>query len=188
MNYWPAEAANLEEMHYPLIDMIHELSETGKETARTIYGCNGWVAHHNTDIWRITRAIDGPTGIWPSGSAWLSQHLWEKYNFNGDTDYLKSVYPILKEASQFYLDFLIEEPTHKWLAVSPENAPYTARKQWKVITADATLDNQLLYDLFSKTILATRILEQDNQFIGQLASVLNRLPPMQIGRLGQLQE
>jgi len=192
MNYWPAEVTNLAEMHTPLIDMIRDLSETGKETARTMYGCQGWVTHHNTDIWRITGAIDGPAGIWPCGSAWLSQHLWEKYLYNGDKDYLRDVYPILKDASFFYLDFLIEEPTHQWLvispSISPENAPYAVRKQWKVITAGATLDNQLMFDLFSKTILSAQILGKDGALVKQLEMAISKLPAMQIGRFGQLQE
>lgn len=192
MNYWPAEVTNLTEMHTPLIDMIRDLSETGKETARTMYGCQGWVTHHNTDIWRITGAIDGPAGIWPCGSAWLSQHLWEKYLYNGDKDYLRDIYPILKDASLFYLDFLIEEPTHQWLVVSPsispENAPYAVRKQWKVITTGATLDNQLMFDLFSKTILSAQILGKDEALVKQLEMAISKLPPMQIGRFGQLQE
>jgi alpha-L-fucosidase 2 len=192
MNYWPAEVTNLAEMHQPLMDMIKNLSITGRQTARSMYNCNGWVAHHNTDIWRSTGAIDGPTGIWPMGSAWLSQHLWEKYAYNGDKKFLKSVYPTLKEACLFYLDFLVEEPTHKWLvispSVSPENAPYSVRKQWKVITAGATMDNQLIFDLFSKTINTAKILGKDNEFVNTLLLTRDKLAPMQIGRFGQLQE
>jgi alpha-L-fucosidase 2 len=192
MNYWPAEVTNLGEMHEPLMQMIRDLSQTGKETAQKMYGCHGWVAHHNTDLWRFTGAIDGPTGIWPSGSAWLSQHLWDKYIFTGDKVFLKSVYPIMKNAAQFYLDFLIEEPIHKWLvispSVSPENAPYSIRKQWKIITAGATHDNQLMFDLFTRTIRAAQILKQDKSFTESLQTALTKLPPMQIGRFGQLQE
>jgi alpha-L-fucosidase 2 len=192
MNYWPAEVTNLSEMHQPLMDMIKDLSITGRQTARSMYNCNGWVAHHNTDIWRSTGAIDGPTGIWPMGSAWLSQHLWEKYTYNGDKKFLKSVYPILKEACLFYLDFLVEEPIHKWLvispSISPENAPYSVRKQWKVITAGTTMDNQLIFDLFSKTINAAKILGKDNEFANTLLLTRDKLPPMQIGQFGQLQE
>jgi alpha-L-fucosidase 2 len=172
--------------------MVKDLSVTGKETAEKMYGCKGWVAHHNTDIWRFTGAIDGPPGLWPCGSAWLSQHLWEKYMFSGDTAYLASVYPALKEASQFYLDFLVEEPVHKWLVVSPsmspENAPYIIRQQWNVIAAGTTLDNQLVWDLFSKTILASELLNKDAGFTAKLKSTMLKLPPMQIGKHGQLQE
>ena len=192
MNYWPAEVTNLTELHEPLITMVKELSVTGQETARKMYNAKGWVAHHNTDIWRFTGAIDGAPGLWPCGGAWLSQHLWEKYAFNGDTNYLAAVFPALKGASRFFLDFLSEEPTHKWLVVSPsmspENAPYMIRKQWKVITAGTTLDNQLVFDLFSKTIEAAIILKSDKQLIDSLQIALSKLPPMQIGRFGQLQE
>ncbi|MEO6229019.1 MAG: glycoside hydrolase N-terminal domain-containing protein [Ferruginibacter sp.] len=192
MNYWPAEVTNLSEMHDPLIDMVKELSETGKQTARTMYNANGWVVHHNTDIWRFNGAIDGATGLWPCGGAWLSQHLWDKYIFNGDKNYLTSVYPILIGACRFFLDFLIEEPVHKWLVVSPsispENAPYMIRQQWKVITAGATLDNQLVFDLFSKAIEAAGILKSDNALVDSLKTAIAKLPPMQIGKFGQLQE
>lgn len=192
MNYWPAEVTNLTETHEPLIDMIKDLSVTGKETAKKMYGSRGWMAHHNTDIWRFTGAIDGPAGLWPTGGAWLSQHLWEKYMFSGDTTYLSTIYPILKEASQFFLDFLIEEPSHKWLVVSPsmspENAPFKIRQQWKVIAAGVTLDNQLVFDLFSKTARAAEMLKKDSEFTTTLNAAIRKLPPMQIGKYGQLQE
>lgn len=192
MNYWPAEVTNLSETHDPLVSMIKDLSVSGRETAKNMYNCRGWVAHHNTDIWRFTGAIDGHTGIWPMGSAWLSQHLWEKYIFSGNKSFLEAVYPVMKEASLFYLDFLIEEPRHKWLVVSPstspENAPYQVRQQWKLITAGATMDNQLVFDLFTKTIAAASILKKDTMFSQNLHAALKKLPPMQIGKHGQLQE
>lgn len=190
MNYWPAEKCNLPEMHEPLIQMIKELSETGRQTAKTMYGCNGWVAHHNTDIWRISGVVDGAFwGMWPMGSAWLSQHLWEKYLYNGDLQYLESVYPVMKSACEFYQDFLVEEPTHKWLVVtpsiSPENAP---AGHGTSVTAGTTMDNQILFDLFTKTIKTARLLKKDDAFVSDLQKILDRLPPMQIGKFGQLQE
>jgi alpha-L-fucosidase 2 len=190
MNYWPAEKCNLTEMHEPLVKMIKELSETGKETAKVMYGSNGWVAHHNTDIWRITGVVDfADAGQWPMGGAWLSQHLWEKYIYSGDVKYLESVYPILKSACEFYKDFLIEEPTHKWLvvspSVSPENTPSGHRS---ALVAGATIDNQLLFDLLTKTIRAAKLLNKDQALMADFQKILDRLPPMQIGRLGQLQE
>ena len=192
MNYWPSEVTNLTEMHEPLITMIKELSETGKQTAHSMYNADGWVAHHNTDIWRFNGAIDGSPGLWTTGGAWLSQHLWEKFLFNCDTTYLLSVYPALKGASRFFIDFLVEEPVHKWLVVSPsmspENAPYMIRKQWKVIAAGTTLDNQLVFDLFSKTIFAAKVLQSDKDLVDLLQIALAKLPPMQIGKYGQLQE
>jgi len=192
MNYWPAEVTNLAETHQSLIEMVKDLSVTGQETAKTMYNARGWVLHHNTDLWRFNGAIDGSPGLWPNGGAWLSQHLWEKYAFSGDKSYLATVYPALRGAAQFYLDFLIEEPTHKWLVVSPsmspENAPYMTRKQWVVIAAGTTMDNQLVFDLFTKTILAAKILKQDSKLIAQLEATIKRLAPMQVGKYGQLQE
>ena len=114
MNYWLAEETNLPEMHEPLIQMVKELSETGRETARVMYGCDGWVAHHNTDIWRITGPVDAvSSAMWPMGGVWLSRQLWDRYLYSGEKKYLGSVYPALKGAAQFCLDFLVEEPTHK---------------------------------------------------------------------------
>jgi alpha-L-fucosidase 2 len=157
-----------------------------------MYNAKGWVLHHNTDLWRFNGAIDGAPGLWPMGGAWLCQHLWEKYLFNGDKEYLKSVYPVMKGAAEFLCDFLIEEPSHQWLVVSPsispENAPYSIRQKWVCITAGTTMDNLLTFDLFTKTIKAAEILNTDKQFAKQLTEKLKRLPPMQIGQHGQLQE
>jgi alpha-L-fucosidase 2 len=190
MNYWPSEVTNLTEMNEPLIKMVQELSETGKKAAMDMYGANGWVVHHNTDIWRINGPVDGAFwGMWPMGGAWLSQHLFDKYEFNGDKQYLKNVYPSMKEASLFFLDFLVEEPLHKWLVVcpsiSPENAPSAHGQS---ITAGATMDNQLVFDLFSKTIKVAEILKTDKELASKIKDALKRLPPMQIGKWGQLQE
>ncbi len=128
MNYWPAEEANLAEMHEPLVQMIKDLSVTGQETARVMYGARGWVVHHNTDLWRITGPVDGIySAMWPMGGAWFCRHLWERYLYSGDVTYLSSVYPAMKSAAQFYLDFLVEEPEHKWLVVTPSMSRRTAR-------------------------------------------------------------
>ena len=191
MNYWPSESTNLTEMNEPLVQMIKELSQTGQKTANDMYGANGWAVHHNTDIWRMTGPIDGAFwGQWPMGGAWLSQHLWEKYAYNGDTDYLKSVYPVMKGAVEFFLSFLVEEPQRHWLVVcpsiSPENAPSVHPRV--SIAAGTTMDNQLLFDLFTKTIKAAEILKTDKPFVEEIEVALKRLPPMQIGKWGQLQE
>lgn len=192
MNYWPAEITNLAEFHEPLIEMVKELSEAGRKTARDMYDSEGWVMHHNTDIWRMTGAIDGSYwGMWPMGGVWLSQHLFDKYDFSGDEEFLKSVYPIVKEASKFYMDFMIHEPENNWLVVSPsispEHAP-TAHPE-SSLTYGATMDNQLIFDLFSKTAKAAEILgDDDKEFIAELNEKLQQLPPMQIGSWGQLQE
>jgi alpha-L-fucosidase 2 len=191
MNYWPSEITNLTEMNEPLIQMIRELSKTGRQTAKDMYGAEGWVLHHNTDIWRMNGPIDGSFwGMWPMGGAWLCQHLWEKYEYSGDRKYLSSVYPAMKSAVEFYLSFLTEEPQHKWLvvcpSVSPENAP--AVHPESSIAAGTTMDNQLLFDLFTKTIKSAEILKTDKELVKKIKETLKRLPPMQIGQWGQLQE
>jgi alpha-L-fucosidase 2 len=191
MNYWPSEVTNLSEMNEPLIQMIKDVSQSGKKTAKDMYGAEGWVLHHNTDIWRMNGPIDGSFwGMWPMGGAWLSQHLFEKYEYNGDKEYLKSVYPVMKGAVEFYLSFLVKYPGHDWLvvcpSVSPENAPSSHPES--SISAGTTMDNQLLFDLFTKTIKASKILNIDKEFIFKIEAALKKLPPMQIGQYGQLQE
>lgn len=191
MNYWPAQITNLAELDEPLIRMTKELSHTGKQTARDMYGAKGWVLHHNTDIWRINGPVDGAFwGMWPMGGAWLSQHLFDRYLYNGDKKYLQQVYPVIKEASLFFLDFLTEEPQNKWFVVcpsiSPENAPLVHPEY--SVTAGATMDNQLVFDLFTKTSEAARILNKDKELTDSLLKALDRLPPMQSGSWGQLQE
>jgi alpha-L-fucosidase 2 len=190
MNYWPAEKCNLTEMHEPLVQMVKELSETGQQTALTMYGCDGWVTHHNTDLWRICGVVDGAYwGMWPMGGAWLSQHLWEKYLYSGDLEYLDSVYQVLKSACEFYQDFLIEEPENNWLVVSPSISPENAPSGHSTsVCAGTTMDNQILFDLFSKTIKAASLLKQDSALMVDFQEILDRLAPMQIGRFGQLQE
>ena len=191
MNYWPSEVTNLTEMNEPLIQMVRELAETGKKTAMDMYGARGWVLHHNTDIWRINGPVDGAYwGMWPMGGAWLSQHLFEKYAYSGDKEYLKSIYPVIKEAALFFVDFLTEEPQHKWLvvspAVSPENEP--RGHNGSTMSAGTTMDNQLVFDIFSITVKTAEILKTDKEFVAQIKEKLNRLSPMQIGQWGQLQE
>jgi alpha-L-fucosidase 2 len=190
MNYWPAERTNLSELHEPLLRLIEELSQSGRQTAATMYGADGWVVHHNTDIWRISGVVDGAFwGMWPMGGAWLSQHLWERYVYTGDRQFLESIYPILKSACEFYQDFLIEEPDNRWLVVSPSVSPENVPSgNGTSVCAGTTMDNQLLLDLFSKTIKAASILGRDAALMAELQGILDRLPPMQIGRFGQLQE
>ncbi|MET0466633.1 MAG: glycoside hydrolase family 95 protein [Chitinophagaceae bacterium] len=191
MNYWPAEKTNLAELHEPFIQMVKDLSVTGKQTARDMYGARGWVAHHNTDIWRATGAVDGALwGVWSAAGGWTSQHLWEHYLYSGDKKFLASVYPVMKEAATFYVDFLVEEPVHHWLVsnpdMSPENSP--RGRSGASIDAGTTMTNQIIFDIFSSTIRAAGILKKDAAFADTLHQMRKRLPPMQIGQYGQLQE
>jgi alpha-L-fucosidase 2 len=189
MNYWPAETTNLSECHEPLIRMVTELVENGSRTARVHYGANGWVCHHNTDLWRATAPIDGPLwGFWPTGGAWLCTHLWNHYEFSGDQQFLRRVYPVMKGAAQFFLDTLVEEPKHKWLVTCPTISPENKHPADVAICAGATMDMQILRDLFSQCIKASQVLAIDQQFAEQLGPARDRLAPMQIGKAGQLQE
>lgn len=191
MNYWPAEPTNLPELHEPLIQMIRELAEAGSVTAKTMYGAGGWVAHHNTDIWRITGPVDGAYwGMWPMGGVWLSQHLFDKYEFSGDTEYLRSVYPVMKGAAEFCLDVLQEHPETGWLVVVPSNSPENspADHYQSSMSAGTTMDNQLVADIMQKTLKAAEILGVDEPLKERMETALAKLPPMQIGKHGQLQE
>jgi len=191
MNYWPAEPANLTELHAPFLKMVKELAETGAVTARNMYGTRGWVAHHNTDIWRSTGPVDGAFwGIWNGGGGWTSQHLWQHYLYNGDKNYLKTLYPVMKGAAMFYKDFLVVHPKYKWLVVNPGTSPENAPKAHGGSSLDAgtTMDNQIVFDVFSSVIQAAKILKVDQKFTDSLVSMRAQLPPMHIGKYGQLQE
>ncbi len=188
MNYWPAEVCNLSENHEPLFAMIKDLSETGAETARVMYGCRGWVAHHNTDLWRIAGPLDGAAwGMFPNGGAWLTTHLWDHYQYTLDEDFLREYYPILKGAAQFYLDFMVERDGELLIApsVSPEHGGKGKRSN---VTAGCTMDNQIAHDVLAQTIEASIILNDDSLFRQKMQRALNMLPPMKVGQFGQLQE
>lgn len=191
MNYWPAEKTNLSELHQPFLEMVKDLSVTGKETAKKMYGARGWMAHHNTDIWRATGAVDGAFwGLWTAGGGWASQHLWEHYLYKGDQEFLAAVYPVLKGAALFYVDFLVEHPKYKWMVVNPGNSPENAPKAHNGSSLDAgtTMDNQIVYDVFSTTIRAAEILKQDAALTDTLKKLRSRLAPMHVGKDNQLQE
>lgn len=189
MNYWPAEVCNLAECHEPLLRMVTELVEQGEQTARVHYGARGWVCHHNTDLWRATAPIDGPrSGMWPTGGAWLCQHLWQHYLYTCDREYLKKVYPVMKGAALFFLDTLVEEPQHKWLVTCPSVSPENGHVHGTSICAGPTMDMQILRDLFANCVKAMRILGLDEEIRVEFEKARNCLAPMQIGRHGQLQE
>jgi alpha-L-fucosidase 2 len=197
MNYWAAETGNLPECHEPLFDLISDLCVAGRTTAKEWYDCRGFVVHHNTDLWRGTAPVDGVQGVWPMGGVWLVQHLWEHYAFSGDKQFLRQkAYPAMKEAALFALDFLIEAPPGTACpgalvtnpSYSPENSYKFPNGGGGRFTYAATMDLQLIADLFERCITACAILGQDEDFSKQLASALRRLPPLQIGKQGQLQE
>ena len=193
MNYWPAEVTNLSELHEPFIRMVREVAVTGAETARDMYGCKGWVLHHNTDIWRITGPVDfAASGMWPTGGAWVCRHLWEHYLYTGDRSFLAEAYPIMKGAAEFLLDFMVREPEHGWLVVCPSVSPENAfmRDPGDVtVCAGTTMDNQMMTELFTALIHAGDILGIDDQeFADRLSEALQSIPPMKIGQYGQLQE
>jgi alpha-L-fucosidase 2 len=192
MNYWPAEVTNLAECHEPLFDLVEELREPGRRTARAHYGASGFVAHHNTDLWRVATPVDGARwGLWPMGAAWLSTHLYEHYAFGGDVAFLRRAYPVLKEASEFLLDFLVEDaqgrlvtnPSH-----SPENAFLDEKGNEGVLCVGATMDFGIIRELFGDSGRAAEVLGEDAEFRTRLQRALDRLPPYQIGKHGQLQE
>jgi alpha-L-fucosidase 2 len=189
MNYWPAEETGLSECAEPLFSMIHDISETGARTAKTMWGARGWVCNHNTDLWRATGPIDGASqGYWPTGGAWLSTNLWQHYLFTGDRSFLKDAYPILKGASLFFVDTLVEEPEHHWLVTCPSNSPENNHPGGSGISAGPTMDMEILRDLFFETAKAAQILGIDEDFRKEILEKRSRLAPFQIGKHGQLQE
>ena len=197
MNYWPALVGNLAETQQPLFSMIRDLSETGTKTAREMYGCKGWVAHHNTDLWRIAGPVDGaPWGMFPTGGAWLTTHIWQHYLFTGDKQFLADYYPVMKGAADFLMDYMQEYPATGyvknaagWLVtvptVSPEHGPMGKRTP---VTAGATMDNQIVFDVLNNVIQAAKVLGKDDASLSAFRTALQKIPPMQIGRYGQLQE
>lgn len=189
MNYWLAEPTNLSEMTAPLTKMIADISETGRTTARIHYGAAGWVAHHNTDIWRATAPIDGAQwGMWQTGGAWLTMHLWEHYEYTQDRAYLEKIYPILKGASEFFLDFLVKKPGTDYLVTSPSLSPENSHPFGTSVTDAPAMDSQIVRDLLANTEKAAEILDRDAGFRTRLKQVREKLPPNKIGRGGYLQE
>lgn len=189
MNYWPAETTNLAECHEPLLRMVTELVEPGSRTAKIQYGADGWVCHHNTDLWRATAPIDGALwGFWPTGGAWLCTHLWNHYEFSGDKKFLAKAYPVMKGAARFFIETLVEEPKNKWLVTCPSISPENTHPGGSTICAGPTMDMQILRDLFSQCMQAAEILKIDEGFSAELAATRARLAPMQVGQAGQLQE
>jgi alpha-L-fucosidase 2 len=197
MNYWPAETGNLTECQRPLFDLIEDLTVAGRKTAKELYGCRGSVVLINADLWRGAAPVDGYWGLWPMGGVWLVQHLWEHYAFSGDKEFLrKRAYPAMKESARFVLDFLIEAPPGTACpGALVTNPSYSPENYYKLpgggdgaFTYAATMDLQLIGDLFDRCIAAAKILDVDADFSQQVETARRRLPPLQIGKQGQLQE
>ena len=199
MNYWPSEVTNLSELNEPLFKLIRECYEQGKQTARDMYGAEGWVLHHNTDQWRITGPVDrAQTGLWPMGSAWLCRHLWEHYLYTRDEVFLRQYFPIMLDAARFYTQTLQKHPTKDWLVVCPGESPeHGGKGRPTPLDAGVTMDNQLVTELYTNVLAAAKILEPTvsgssaagaSSLLDTIKVQLAQLPPMQIGRWGQLQE
>ncbi len=193
MNYWPAEVCNLSECHEPLFDLIERMRVNGRHTAKVMYGCRGFVAHHNTDIWGDTAPQDiyPPSTYWQTGAAWLCLHLWEHYQFTYDKDFLDKSYETMKESADFFLDFLVETEEGYLVtspSVSPENTYILPNGQKGTLCIGPSMDSQILSELFLACIEASEILEKDEAFREQLTEILKRLPETKIGKYGQIQE
>ena len=198
MNYWVPEICNLAECHIPLFDYMETLVGPGSRTAKSHYGANGWVVHHLSDVWGFTTPADGIWGIWPVGAAWLCEHVWEHYLFGGDKDFLIGQgYPLMKGAARFILDFLVEAPEDTPLAGklvtnpshSPENSFLKPDGTRSLFTYAATMDLEIIHELFTNCIACIDVLEEDAEFRVELVSALERLAPLQISeKTGRLQE
>ena len=193
MNYWPAEVTNLTECTPPLFNMIKDLSENGAKTAKAYYNAGGWVAHHNTDLWRGTAPVDAARyGMWPVGGTWLCQHIWEHYLYTGDVEFLREYYPVMKGSAQFLMDIMTTEPKHNWLVIpfsmSPEQGFFVREgAQEAFLSSGTTMNIGMIRDLFPHCIEAGKILNTDQEFGEKLADAMDKIPPYQIGKDGLLQ-
>ena len=192
MNYWHAETCNLAECHRPLFEFLESLRHPGRRTAKIHYGCRGFVAHHLTDLWGFTAPADGAWwGLWPMGAAWLCRHLWEHWEFSRSTQFLARTYPVMKEAAEFFVDYLVEDPKGRLVtgpSMSPENSYRLPDGSTGVLCMGPTMDTSIVEELFQHCIDATAILNVDAEFAATLTAMKARLPKLQIGKHGQLQE
>lgn len=194
MNYWPAEICNLSECHLPFLDFIGKLRENGRKTARELYGCDGFTAHHTTDAWHFTTATGLPQwGMWPMGAAWCATHIWEHYLFTEDKDYLKSYgYPVMREAALFLSDFLVKNPNTGMLvtgpSMSPENVFVTPEGEKASVCMGPAMDLQIVHHLFTAVIEASKVLQTDDKFSKKLQEQLSRLTPVKISADGLILE
>jgi alpha-L-fucosidase 2 len=185
MNYWPVEVTNLSECHQPLFVAMKELADSGAKTAKEQYNAGGWVLHHNFDLWRGTAPINASNhGIWPTGGAWLSHHLWDHYLFTGDKEFLRATaYPLMKGAAQFFVDTLVKHPQKDWLISGPSNSPEQGG-----LVMGPTMDHQIIRSLFGEVVAASQLLGVDPELRAKLIEMRKQIAPNQIGKHGQLQE
>ncbi len=193
MNYWPAETCNLSELHEPLFDLLENGREDGRRVAKFYYGARGFVLHHNTDLWGHAVPVDGARwGVWPMGAAWLSLHLAEHYDFTRDRKFLAGrAYPVMKEAAEFFLDYLTPDGKGRLVtgpSLSPENEYRLPSGESAVLTMGPAMDTEILHALFSRVIEASELLGIDSEFRMQVAAAREKLPPLRIGKFGQIQE
>ncbi|WP_336969207.1 glycoside hydrolase family 95 protein [Sphingobium aromaticiconvertens] len=189
MNYWPVDSAALSECFDPFVTLVEQLAESGRRTARTLYGARGWVAHHNTDLWRASAPVDNVrTGLWPCGGAWLVCQLWDHWDFHRDDAYLARIYPLMRDAALFFVDTLQAEPGTDYLVTNPSNSPENQHPYGSTLCAGPAMDSQILRDLFDRTGDAARRLGRDAALRRAFAQTRARLAPDRIGAAGQLQE
>lgn len=205
MNYWPAESTNLSELTAPLFKLIREVSDQGGQVAKEHYGANGWVFHQNTDLWRVAAPMDGPSwGTFTVGGAWLCTHLWEHYEYTQDKAFLKANFPLMEGSVRFFLDFLVPDPSGRWLVTNPSTSPENfpdgggngpffdettgAILSGTTICAGSAIDMEILHDLFGYYLRAAEELGVRSPFLSQVRDARSRLMPPQIGKSGALQE
>ena len=193
MNYWPAEVTSLSELQGPLFDLVDKSRVDGRHVAKAMYRARGFVIHHNTDAWGHAGPIDGVrSGIWPMGGAWLALHFWDHYDFTRDREFLRTrAYPVLKEASEFLLDYMVTDQQGRLVtgpSISPENQYRLPDGTAASLTMGPYMDTEIAHALFGRTIQASEILGVDSDFTRELVTARGKLPPLKIGRHGQLQE
>jgi alpha-L-fucosidase 2 len=189
MNYWLAGPAGLSACVEPLLRMTEDLAVSGAGTAKTMYNARGWVAHHNTDLWRASAPVDGPLwGLWPCGGAWLCNTLWDQYDYSRDPATLARLYPLMRDASLFFLDTLIEDPGGRGLITSPSISPENTHLFGSSVCAGPTMDRQIVRDLFNHTVAAGKALGRDDELLARFDATARRIAPDRIGKTGQFQE
>ena len=192
MNYWPAEVCNLTECHQPLLEMLEQWRTSGAQTARNRYGCRGWCAHHNTDLWRMSTPSSGSArwALWPMGGAWMCRHIWEHYQFSGDTNFLCRYYPVLRGAAEFLLDFLTED-ADGFLTTAPSTSPENAflhDGRAISVSSGSAMDLSIVRELLEHTRDAAAAAAPDDALLPRIADGLKRLKPLQIGQDGRILE